>query len=70
MGPAALAHVLRPLTESVEHNHPDLLVGLASIDDAAVYRLNAEQAVVSTADFFRPWWTTRMHLARLPRQTR
>ncbi len=54
MGPAALAHVLRPLTESVEHNHPDLLVGLASIDDAAVYRLNAEQAVVSTADFFPP----------------
>src|SRR5215831_1829434 len=54
MGPAALAHVLRPLTEAVEHNHPDLLVGLASIDDAAVYRLNSEQAVVSTADFFPP----------------
>lgn len=54
MGPTALAHVLRPLTEIVEHNHPDLLVGLASIDDAAVYRLNDEQAVVSTADFFPP----------------
>ncbi len=54
MGPLALAHVLRPLTQSVEHNHPDLLVGLASIDDAAVYRLNDEQAVVSTADFFPP----------------
>ena len=54
MGPAALAHVLRPLTQTVEHNHPDLLVGLASIDDAAVYRLNDEQAVVSTADFFPP----------------
>jgi selenide,water dikinase len=55
MGPTALAHVLRPLTdEAVEHNHPDLLVGLASIDDAAVYRLNSEQAVVSTADFFPP----------------
>lgn len=54
MGPAALAQVLRPLTQPVEHNHPDLLVGLASIDDAAVYRLNDEQAVVSTADFFPP----------------
>jgi len=54
MGPAALAHVLRPLAQGVEHNHPDLLVGLESIDDAAVYRLNAEQAVVSTADFFPP----------------
>ncbi len=54
MGPTALAHVLRPLTQTVEHNHPDLLVGLASIDDAAVFRLNSEQAVVSTADFFPP----------------
>src|SRR5215831_15579456 len=54
MGPSALAHVLRPLTETVEHNHPDLLVGLEHIDDAAVFRLNAEQAVVSTADFFPP----------------
>ncbi len=54
MGPAALAHVLRPLTPLPEHNHPDLLVGLNSIDDAAVYRLNGEQAVVSTADFFPP----------------
>lgn len=54
MGPAALAHVLRPLTPLPEHNHPDLLVGLKSIDDAAVYRLNSEQAVVSTADFFPP----------------
>jgi selenide,water dikinase len=54
MGPAALAHVLRPLAPLPEHNHPDLLVGLKSIDDAAVYRLNSEQAVVSTADFFPP----------------
>ncbi len=53
MGPGALARVLQPLAQ-VEHNHPDLLVGLASIDDAAVYRLNDGQAVVSTADFFPP----------------
>jgi selenide,water dikinase len=34
--------------------HPDLLVGLGAADDAAVYRLNDEQAVVATADFFPP----------------
>jgi selenide,water dikinase len=33
---------------------PDLLVGLSSPDDAAVYRLNDEQAVVMTVDFFAP----------------
>ena len=33
---------------------PDLLVGLAAADDAAVYRLNDEQAVISTTDFFPP----------------
>ncbi len=36
------------------HRHPDLLVGLARSDDAAVYRLNAEQAVIQTVDFFPP----------------
>jgi len=33
---------------------PNLLVGLAAADDAAVYRLNDEQAVISTTDFFPP----------------
>jgi selenide, water dikinase len=36
------------------HQHPDLLVGLEKSDDAAVYRLNAEQAVIQTVDFFPP----------------
>jgi len=31
-----------------------LLVGLATPDDAAVYRLNDEQALIQTADFFTP----------------
>ncbi len=35
-------------------NFPALLVGLAAPDDAAVYKLNAEQAVISTVDFFPP----------------
>lgn len=33
---------------------PDLLVGLGAADDAAVYRLNEQQAIISTADFFPP----------------
>ena len=34
--------------------HPNLLVGNESSDDAAVYRLNSEQALVATTDFFLP----------------
>jgi selenide,water dikinase len=52
MGPEALAQVLRPLTQ---HAAPsELLVGLNAADDAAVYRVNDQQAVISTADFFPP----------------
>lgn len=32
----------------------DLLVGTESSDDAAVYRLNDEQAIIATTDFFMP----------------
>lgn len=34
--------------------HPDLLVGLAMSDDAAVYRLADDMALVQTVDFFPP----------------
>jgi len=34
--------------------HPDLLVGSATADDAAVFRLNDQQALVATTDFFMP----------------
>ena len=33
---------------------PNLLVGTESADDAAVYRLNDEQAIIATTDFFMP----------------
>ena len=33
---------------------PNLLVGIESSDDAAVYRLNDTQAIVATTDFFMP----------------
>ncbi len=34
--------------------YPNLLVGAESSDDAAVYRINDEQAIVATTDFFLP----------------
>ncbi len=33
---------------------PQLLVGIETSDDAAVYQINAEQAIVATTDFFMP----------------
>lgn len=50
MGPLDLAAALRPL---VPHVHPDLLVGLTTSDDAAVYRIG-DKAIVQTLDFFAP----------------
>jgi selenide, water dikinase len=52
LGPEALAQVLRPLT--LQAVPAELLVGLHAADDAAVYRVNDQQAVISTADFFPP----------------
>jgi selenide,water dikinase len=47
--------VIQPLREIFDPaDHPDLLVGLSAADDAAVYRLNDEQALISTTDFFPP----------------
>ena len=49
--PGELEHVVRGLTGV---DSPDLLVGLDDGDDAAVVRVDARTAVVSTADFFTP----------------
>jgi selenide,water dikinase len=47
--------VLRPLRETFDESRfPDLLVGLGSPDDAAVYRVNDEVALIFTTDFFTP----------------
>jgi len=55
MGPEALAQVLRPLRELFKpSDYPDLLVGLEVADDAAVYRISDELAVIQTLDFFTP----------------
>jgi selenide,water dikinase len=55
MGPEALAQVLRPLEGMFPaHQHPELLVGLEVSDDAAVYKISDELAVIQTLDFFPP----------------
>ena len=55
MSAEALAHVLRPVKEIYSgKDYPDLLVGLDSPDDAAVWRLDEHRALVVTTDFFTP----------------
>ncbi len=55
MGPEALAQVLQPLKDAFrESQFPNLLVGLGKADDAAVYRLAPDLAIVQTLDFFAP----------------
>ena len=51
MGPGDLQDVLGALRQ---HTHPDLLVGLGKSDDAAVYRVSDDFAIVETVDFFPP----------------
>lgn len=47
--------MLQPLRDTFNPaDFPDLLVGLTAADDAAVYKLNAQQAIVTTTDFFPP----------------
>jgi selenide,water dikinase len=46
---------MRPLQDMFRpQEFPDLLVGLGAPDDAAVWRLSADQALVVTTDFFTP----------------
>lgn len=47
--------MLRPIKDIFDPaSHPDLLVGLTSPDDAAVWRLSDDKAIVVTTDFFTP----------------
>ena len=52
IGADTLAQVLRPLRQRTVPSQ--LLIGLGAIDDAAVYQVNEQQAIISTADFFPP----------------
>lgn len=47
--------MLRPVQDIFDaDSFPDLLVGLREPDDAAVWRLDADRAIVVTTDFFTP----------------
>jgi len=52
IAPALLQDILKAMPAAAAF--PDLLVGAETSDDAAVWRLNAEQALVATTDFFMP----------------
>jgi selenide,water dikinase len=54
MAPGDLQEVLAVLRSERTPAHEHLLVGLGRADDAAVYRLAADLAIVSTLDFFPP----------------
>ena len=51
IGPETLAQVLGKLPK---FNDEKLIVGLNKADDAAVYKLNEEQYIIQTMDFFTP----------------
>src|SRR5580698_8197842 len=51
MSPRMLDSVLRRLPAS---SHPAVVVGYETSDDAGVYRLNHDLALVQTVDFFTP----------------
>lgn len=52
IAPDVLAHLMQNALP--QGPFPDLLVGTQSADDAGVYRLNDEQALIATTDFFMP----------------
>ncbi len=49
-----MAQVLSPLHNHPASSHPDLLVGPSTSDDAGVYRIAPDLALVQTVDFFTP----------------
>lgn len=52
IAPGVLADLLSRAPQGIVP--PELMVGTETADDAAVYRLNDEQALVATTDFFTP----------------
>ena len=52
IAPGVLSEILKG--SSAIQMPPELLVGIDTADDAAVYKLNDSQALVATTDFFMP----------------
>ena len=63
LGPGVLARVLNRLPKTKD---PNLMIGYDGSDDAAVYRLTDDLAMVQTLEFFfLPWWRIPIYSARL-----
>ncbi len=56
IAPAVLEKILAdtPFAKGLSTSFPNLLVGIESSDDAAVWQMNDTQAIVATTDFFMP----------------
>ena len=67
LGPGILARVLEKIPKTPD---PNLLVGFDASDDAAVYRLTDDLAIVQTLDFFRLWWRILTFSDKSPQPTR
>jgi selenium donor protein len=52
IAPAVLSEILKSTTQMPIPK--ELMVGIATADDAAVYKLNDHQALIATTDFFMP----------------
>eukprot|EP00775_Hariotina_reticulata_P005542 gene5542-5778_t len=64
IAPAKLQQILGALKLDAAAT-PNLLVGAATSDDAAVYKVNEDQAVVLTTDFFMPIVDNARHFGRM-----
>src|ERR1700709_1476795 len=52
IAPGVLSEILRSSGGGIVP--PELMVGIGTADEAAVYRLNDQQALIATTDFFMP----------------
>lgn len=68
LGAGILSRVLERLPKGPADEN--LLIGYDSKDDAAVYRISDDTAIVQTLDFFRRWWMIHTLLVKLLRQMR
>ena len=63
IAPGVLREILQGTTAMVMP--PEILVGIATSDDAAVYQLNEHQALIATTDFFMPIVDDPMDFGRI-----
>ena len=61
-GPDVLAQVLCKIPQTEDEN---LLIGIDTSDDAAVYKINNELALIQTLDFFTPIVDDPLHYGRI-----